>query len=128
MTAEKRTKLYLTQAHVGALAMIGMMLSYALDLPNFVKGLSIGLMIIPLGVMFIRRFRDEYIETLWHAGTSLAFAGMVFGFLGMPFLEGFYDGFTGKESGRDIPAEMAGFLAIAAFYIGFHYRWLRDRI
>lgn len=128
MTAEKRTKLYLTQAHIGALAVVGVMLSYSLDLPDFIKGLSIGVMVVPLGVMLIRRFRDEYIETLWQAGTSLAFAALVFGFLALPFLEAFYDGLTGNPSGRDIPAEFAAFLAIAAFYIGFHYRWLRDRI
>ena len=127
MTAEKRTKIYLTQAHLGALAMIGVVLAYALDLPDFVKGLSIGLMVVPLGVMLIRRFRDEYIETLWNAGTALAFAVLVIGYLLLPFLEGFYDGFTGNASGQDIPAHVAGFAAIVAFYVGFHYRWLRDR-
>ncbi len=125
MAAEKRTKLYLTQAHVGALATIAVALAFSFGANDFFKGLSIGIMIIPLGVMFIHRFRDEYIETLWHAGTSLAFAAMVFVFLVLPFLEAFYDGFTGNESGRDIPAELAGFLAIVAFYVGFHIRWLR---
>lgn len=128
MNREDRTRLYLTMAHVGGAATVGAILSFALGWPDFVKGLGIGLMIVPLAVMLIRRFRDEYIETLWQSGTSLAFAAMVFGFLGLPFLEGFYDGLTGNESGRDIPAEIAGFLAIIAFYVGFHYRWLRDRI
>lgn len=125
MTAEKRTKLYLTQAHLGALATIGVMLSYGLGLPDFVKGLSIGLMVVPLGVMLIRRFRDEYIETLWQAGTSLAFVVLVIGFLVLPGLEGFYDGAAGNPKSQDIPAAFAGFAAIAAFYIGFHIRWLR---
>jgi len=125
MTAEKRTQLYLTEAHVGFLATIGVVLSFGLALPDFVRGLAIGLMIVPLVVMLMRRFRDEYIETLWQSGTSLAFVVMVFGFLVLPFLEGFYDGFTGTSDVRDIPAEAAGFLAIAAFYLGFHIRWLR---
>ncbi len=118
-------ELYLIMAHLGGLATIGVFLSFGLDLPDFIKGVSMGLMVVPLAVMLIRRFRDEYIETLWQSGTSLAFAGMVFGFLGLPFLEGVYDGFTGNDGGRDIPAEMAGFAAIVAFYIGFHIRWLR---
>jgi hypothetical protein len=125
MTREDRTRLYLVMAHLGGLATIGVFVSIGLDLPPFVKGLSVGLMIVPLIVMLIRRFRDEYIETLWQSGTSLAFAAMVFGFLGLPFLEGLYDDFTGNKSWRDIPAEVAGFLAIIAFYIGFHVRWLR---
>jgi hypothetical protein len=125
MTPEKRTQLYLTQAHVGGVATIAVVLSFALGAPDFIKGLSIGIMIIPLFVMLIRRLRDEYIETLWQAGTSLAFAAMVFGFLGLPALEGFYDGLAGNPSSQDIPAAATGFAAIAAFYIGFHYRWLR---
>lgn len=125
MTLEDRTRLYLTMAHLGSFATVSVLLSYGFALPAFVKGLSIGLMVVPLAVMLIRRFRDEYIETLWQSGTSLAFAAMVLGFLVLPSLEGFYDGFTGNESGRDVPAEAAGFAAIVAFYAGFHIRWLR---
>ena len=126
MTREDRTKLYLIMAHLGGVATIGVILSFALDWPDFVKGLSIGLMIVPLCVMLIRRFRDEYIETLWQSGTSLAFAAMVFGFLFLPALEGFYDGLTGNQDAvRDITADVAVFTAIFAFYIGFHFRWLR---
>ena len=128
MTTEKRTKIYLTQAHVGALATIAVLMSIGLGFNDFFKGLSVGIMIIPLIVMLIRRLRDEYIETLWQAGTSLAFATVVFCFLILPFLEGVADGFTGNGSGQDFPAALTGFAAIAAFYIGFHYRWLRDRI
>jgi hypothetical protein len=125
MTREDRTRIYLIMAHLGGLATVGVFVSFAMNLPDFIKGMSVGTMVVPLAVMLIRRFRDEYIETLWQSGTSLAFAGMVLGFLGLPFLEGLYDGFSGNNSGRDIPAEMAGFFAIVAFYIGFHVRWLR---
>jgi hypothetical protein len=125
MTPEKRTQFYLTQAHVGGVATIAVVLAFTLGANDFIKGLGIGIMIIPLFVMLIRRLRDEYIETLWQAGTSLAFAAMVFGFLGLPALEGFYDGAMGNPASRDIPAAAAGFAAIAAFYIGFHIRWLR---
>lgn len=125
MTPAKRTQLYLTQAHVGGIATISVLLSYGIGLPDFVRGLSIGLMIVPLVVMLIRRFRDEYIETLWQAGTSFAFAAVVLSFLVLPFAEGFYDGFIGNARGHDIPAASAGFAAIVAFYIGLHIRWLR---
>ncbi len=125
MTAEKRTKLYLTQAHLGAAATVGVALAFAMGLPDFVKGLTIGLMVVPLAVMLFRRFRDEYIETLWNAGTSLAFAVLVIGYLLLPFLQGFYDGFSGTPSRQAIPAHLAGFATICAFYVGFHVRWLR---
>lgn len=125
MTLEKRTKTYLIAAHMGALATASVLLTFGLDMPDFVKGLSIGLMIVPLVVMLIRPFRDEYVETLWQSGTSLAFAAVIVGFLALPMLEGFYDGFTGTTDGPDIPADVAAFAAIVAFYIGFHFRWLR---
>jgi len=118
--------MYLIMAHLGGLATIGVLVSFSLGLPDFVRGLTIGLMVVPLAVVLISRLRDEHIETLWQAGTSLAFAVLVIGYLVLPFLEGFYDGFTGAPNGQDIPAHIAGFAAIAAFYLGFHYRWLRD--
>lgn len=125
MTSEKRTMIYLTMAHIGGLATVCTCLAFALDWPDFAKGFSIGVMVAPLIVMLLPRFRDEYIETLWQAGTALAFAAVVIGLIALPFLEGVYDGFTGNGSGQDIPAEIAGFGAIAAFYLGFHTRWIR---
>lgn len=125
MTLEDRTRTYLIMAHFGALATVCVLLSFGLDLPDFVKGLSIGMMVVPLVVMHVRRWRDEYIDTLWQAGTSLAFAAVVVGFLVLPFAEGIYDGFTGSPADRGIPAEATLFAGILAFYGGFHLRWLR---
>jgi hypothetical protein len=125
MTLEERTRLYLIMAHLGALATIIVFLAFGFALPDFVKGLSIGLMVVPLFVMLLRRFRDEYIETLWQSGTSFAFAAVVFTFLVLPFLEGLYEGLYDIEDGRDIPADVIGLAAILAFYIGFHFRWVR---
>jgi hypothetical protein len=126
MTLADRTRLYLIMAHCGALGALGVMLTFGLSLPDFVKGLSIGVMIAPLAAMLARRLRDEYLEELWRAGTSLAFVAMVLVFLVLPFAEGVYDGFTGNARAQDIPAEAAGLAAIIAFYAGFHIRWLRD--
>lgn len=125
MTLEERTRLYLIMAHLGGLATVSVCLSYGFAMPDFVKGLSIGVMVVPLAVMLIRRFRDEYIETLWQSGTSLAFAAVVVVFLVLPFFEGAYDGFAGNAREQDIPAEAAGFAAIVAFYVGFHIGWMR---
>jgi hypothetical protein len=125
MTLVERTRLYLIMAHLGGLATIGVFLAFGFELPDFVKGVTIGVMVVPLAVMLSRRFRDEYIETLWQSGTSLAFAAVVIMFLALPFSEGVYDGFTGNANVRELPTEAAGFSAIVAFYAGFHVRWLR---
>lgn len=126
MSAAERTRLYLIMAHCGAIGAAGVVVTFGLSLPDFVKGVSIGVMIAPLAVMLTRRLRDEYIEQLWRAGTSFAFVAVVLVFLAAPFAEGLYDGFTGNGSGQNIPAEATGLAAIIAFYAGFHLRWLRD--
>lgn len=126
MTLAERTRLYLIMAHCGALGAAGVLLTFGLALPDFIKGVSMGVMIAPLAALLMRRLRDEYLEELWRSGTSLAFVVVVLAFLVIPFAEGVYDGYTGNGSGQDIPAEAAGLAAIIAFYTGFHIRWLRD--
>jgi hypothetical protein len=74
------------------------------------------------------RRADEFTQNLWNAGASVAFGTMLLAFPGLPAAEGFYDGLTADESGRDIPATVVPVLAIAAFYIGlFVKRLLGDR-
>jgi ABC-type spermidine/putrescine transport system permease subunit II len=122
---EKRTTIYLTMAHFGFAATLGFLAAFALDWPDFVKGLMIGMLMIPLIVLPLRGMRDEYIDGLWKTGTAWAFVGVVIAFLFGPFLEGVYDGFTSNGSGQDIPASSVGFIAIMAFFTGFHLKWLR---
>jgi hypothetical protein len=75
-------------------------------------------------VLLATRRADEYTEGLWNAGASVAFGTMLLTFLGLPFVEGFYDGVTGAEHGKNIPAAVVPVLAIAAFYIGLFIKRL----
>ena len=74
--------------------------------------------------MLATRRADEYTEGLWNAGASVAFGTMLLTFLGLPFAEGFFDGVTGTDDGRSIPATAVSVLAIAAFYIGLFVKRL----
>ena len=126
MTPEKRTKLYLTMAHCGGLAVVGLILARWLEWPDFVEGLFVGLMMIPLLVILVRRLRDEYLDSLWSAGTSWAFMIVVAWFLFAPFLEGLTDGVAGFPSHQDWPVGAIGIAAIAAFFSGFHLKWIKS--
>ncbi len=128
MSPEKRTRMYLTSAVMGFAATILMVAAQALDWPDFVKGLSIGLMLVSLLTLLVRRLRDEYIDQLWHAGTSLAFAAVVIVFLASPFVEGVVDGFTNAPPDQFFTADFVGPIALLAFFIGFHAKWLRTSL
>ena len=125
MTPAKRTSLYLTAAHLGAIGALEQVTAQALNWPDFLKGLGVGMMIIPLIVLLLRGLRDEYIESLWRAGTSWAFVAVVASFLLAPFVEGVFDGYTGAPPAQDWPAQATGMIAILAFFAGFHVQWLR---
>ena len=96
----------------------------------FVDGLQslglIGLLIVIASsmVMLATRRADEYTEGLWNAGASVAFGTMLITFLGLPAAEGFFDGVTGTDDGRSIPATAVTVLAFAAFYIGLFVKRL----
>lgn len=76
-------------------------------------------------LLFWARKADEYTLGLWNAGASVAFGAMVIAYLGVPFAEGMYDGFMGKEQNRDLSADLIPALAIFAFYIGLFLKRLR---
>ncbi|MBD59854.1 MAG: hypothetical protein CL808_07025 [Citromicrobium sp.] len=113
---------------MGFAATILMILAGAFDWPDFVKGLSIGLLLVSLVTLLLRRLRDEFIEQLWNSGVSLAFAAVVIVFLFSPFLEGFVDGFNGSVRDQAITAEFVGPTALLAFFVGFHAKWLRSSL
>ena len=128
MTPEKRTRMYLTAAIVGFVATLLMIASLALDWPDFMKGLPIGLLLVSLITLLLRRLRDEYIQLLWNAGTSWAFVAVVVLFLISPFVEGVMDGFNGAVRDQAITADFIGPTALLAFFVGFHVKWLRTSL
>ncbi|MEL7689617.1 hypothetical protein [Citromicrobium bathyomarinum] len=128
MTPQKRTRMYLTSAVMGFVATILYILAATLDWPDFIRGLSIGVLLVSLLMLLLRRMRDEYIEQLWSAGTGLAFAAVVVIFLAAPFVEGFVDGFNGSIRDQAITADFVGPAALLAFFVGFHIKWLRSSL
>ena len=128
LTPEKRTRIYLTAAVMGLVATLLLIASLVFDWPDLAKGIPIGLLIVSLITLLRRRLRDEYIELLWNAGTSWAFAAVVLLFLISPFVEGFVDGLNGAVREPAITAAFIGPAALLAFFIGFHLKWLRTSL
>lgn len=125
ISTERKTDLYLAASWIGAAASVLHIIALALDWPDFVKGLGIGILLVALVTLLLRKLRDEYIERLWAAGTSAAFAVVVILFLAKPFVDGAFGFLTGAPYALDV-AGMTAPLALLAFFAGFHGARLRD--
>ena len=124
MSALQRAKLYLVASYLGAAATCLLILALVFGWPDFVRGFSIGLLLVSLLMLLRRRLRDEYFNELWKAGASMAFLAAVVWFL---LAEGVAHGLGGIDGGSYWPERMTGIVAIAAFFIGFHAKRLQSR-
>lgn len=127
MKPEKRTSLYMTAAHMGAIGTPLLLVAIVLHWPDFAQGFFIGILLVSLTLLLWRRLRDEYIEQLWNAGTSWAFAVIVLWFLFLPFSQHLLGGHALVAPQSPVPTDWAGTSAILAFFVGFHLKWLRSR-
>ncbi|RPF70315.1 hypothetical protein [Aurantiacibacter spongiae] len=126
MTPQKRARLYLRAAVMGFAGTVLSIAGEIWPLPDFVRGLAVGILLVSLLLLLIRRFRDEFIEQLWNAGASLAFVAVVFVYLFAPFAEGVVDGISVAAPRQDfLASSWVGSIALLAFFIGFHIKWLR---
>lgn len=129
MTPDKRTRLYLTAAVMGFAGTIVAIAGELFALPDFVRGFALGILLVSLLLLLLRRLRDEYIEQLWNSGVSLAFVAVVLAFLFAPFIEGFLDGIAASAQRQDmVSTGWVGPLALFAFFTGFHLKWLRSAL
>ena len=126
MSTSKRATLYLAMSYLGAFSVALLVLATVFEWAAFLRGLAIGMLLISLGLLLRRTLRDEYFDELWKAGVSLAFVATVAWFLFIPFAEGFMHGLLDVPSGSNLPADLGGLIAIAAFFVGFHLKRLRS--
>jgi hypothetical protein len=124
-SADKRTALFMTMVHVGAAATVLLLATLVFDLPDFIDGLPLGILLISIGVILRRKLRDEYIEGLWSAGTTFAFTAVLLAFLLAPAVAGL----AGRAISSDgdsplvlVAVQWPAAVALAAFYVGFYWR------
>ena len=122
--AESRAAMYMSAAYLGAAGTALFIVGETARLPDFVRGLAIGVMLGSLVLLLIRKLRDEYFERLWNAGTSWAFATCVVLFLAAPFVARML-GDSPVAAFKEYPGAWIGPLSILAFFAGFHWARLR---
>lgn len=128
MTPDKRAQLYMVGAHMGAIATAVLIPARLMDWPDFLQGMCVGVLVVSVILVMRRRLRDEYMESLWQAGTTLAFVVTIIWFLLAPFAEGLVDGLMQASHEQGFPSGDAALVAVAAFFVGFHIKWLRSRL
>lgn len=120
----KRADIFMASSWIGLGALVLTAGAAASDASQALGVIGLLLLIGSSYIMLATRRADEYTEGLWNAGASVAFGTMLLTFLGLPFAEGVFDGATGAEHSRDIPATLPPLLSIAAFYIGLFIKRL----
>lgn len=123
-SAAHRASIYMAAANMGAGGTVLFFVGELVELPDFLRGLSIGVMLAALALLFLRKLRDEYFERLWNAGTSWAFGACVALFLAAPFVAKAL-GESPVAAFLTYPGGWLGPLAILAFFAGFHWARLR---
>ena len=127
MTPDKRAKMVLAAAYMGAVATTLLALSRFFGWPDSVRGFSVGLLLVSLIVLLLRSLRDEYLEELWAAGASLAFIAVIAWTILLPFVEGLFDGINGEPDHMGMPLSWTDVVCLAAFFAGFLIKQIRGR-
>lgn len=128
MSSSQKAQKYLLAAHAGAVLLCAALAAAELGAPDFVQGLFVGMLLAIVALLFRSTLRDEYIERLWNAGTAAALLATLVATLGVELIRGFADqGADIFEAPPLFPATGIGVIALAAFFIGFHFKLLRER-
>ncbi|WP_205700604.1 hypothetical protein [Croceicoccus sediminis] len=130
-STDRRARAFMTAAHLGGFATLLNIVAYDFGWPDFVKGLSVGMLLASLVAIALRRRTDEFMEVLFNAGTVACFAAVVVLFF-LPYLIAALTGasITGPTFDATPPNGFGlhkAALALLAFYAAFHWRWLRTR-
>ena len=118
-------KMHLVLSHVAAVSFLVMVLCASGVIPVGYRVIGTTVGILSIIVMFTTRNSDEWIASLWSAGANAGFVGAMAWLLILPYGEGFFDGLTGNESGMDLPAAPASYVAFGAFILAYNLKRLR---
>jgi hypothetical protein len=122
--ALRKASIFMTASWAGLAGLCLALGGALLSAPTGIATAGIATAILSAVLLLWARRADEFTQSLWNAGASVAFGTMLLAFPGLPFAEGFYDGVSGAEHGQDIPASVIPVLAIAAFYVGLFVKRL----
>jgi hypothetical protein len=128
MSNSQKAQKYLLAAHAGAALLCAALAAAEFGAPDFVQGLFVGMLFAIIFILFRSTLRDEYIERLWNAGTAAALLATLVATLGVELVRGFADQRADIfEAAPLFSTTSIGVIALAAFFIGFHFKLLRER-
>ena len=128
MSNAQKAQKYLVAAHSGAFLLLAALLAARFGAPDFLEGLIAGMLLAIVVLLFASKLRDEYIERLWNAGTAAALLATLVATLGVELIRGFADQQSDVfETAPLFAPATIGLIALAAFFIGFHVKLLRER-
>ncbi|RVQ69179.1 hypothetical protein EKN06_02980 [Croceicoccus ponticola] len=128
ISQDRRATSFMASAHFGGLAIFAYLAGRMANWPDFAIGMTIGITLASLLALILFSRTDEYLLSLWHAGVSAGFIVVALAFVYAPVFAGWSDTFLGTANPTQAAAaQFAGMLAILAFYVGLHVRWLRSR-
>lgn len=128
MSTTQKAQKYLLAAHAGAILLCAALAAPEVGASDFVQGLLVGMLFAIVFLLFRSTFRDEYIERLWNAGTAAALLATLVATLGVELYRGFRDQSTDVFQAPPLFSTTSiGIIALAAFFIGFHFKLLRER-
>lgn len=128
MTPTKRESaavIVLTASWLGAFGTAFLAAALLLQMPDFFRGVGVGLTVASLFVLLLRGLRDEYLQGLWSAGASWAFVAIVVWVTGVPLYLGTFEGSSDVVWAADLSGSWTFIVALAAFFAGFHWTRLR---
>lgn len=128
-----KANIFINAGLIGLGGLAGAAISAIVGFPQWIGTVASVVVIAACWIMLFTRNADEYTRGLWTAGASMAFATMLILFIGLPFVEGVYDGFQhaandGPAGTRDIPSSVSILCAVTAFYFGLFWKRLRGGI
>ena len=127
LPADRRYAMFVTMVHMGALATLLLIATLVFDLPSFVDGLPQGMLLVAIGMIMVRKLRDDYVEDLWKAGTNAAFIAIAVSFVFGPLIIDLVSDVAGNDTvWRDyrIAVQWPAAVALIGFYAGFYWRML----
>ena len=125
--ADRRYAIFLTMVHMGALATLLLIATLLFDLPSFVDGLPQGMLLVAIGMILVRKLRDDYVQDLWNTGTNAAFIAVAACFIFAPLAIDLGSDIAGNDfAWRDykIAVQWPAAIGLVSFYAGFYWRML----
>lgn len=116
---------FVLTAYVGLAAALALIWHELRVMPDAVAFTASAFVLGTLVLLFLWRKRDEYTRALWTAGASMGFGAFVLFYFGGAFVEGFYDGATGRDRHMDFEAQGMELVAMTTFYLAIVWKHLK---